>query len=382
MIKHGQVGDWRLGDDDFLRTFHLPTSQDKVEALKDKHAFPTDTQIVFDEESHTYTVDGIVASLSVTGLIHQHAHEFDPGEAIRGMRPETRQMYTELGMTTDDEIIRSWSRNGDVQRKRGTLMHYQIEQHLNGCTIEAPWSQELGQYMHLRDVAFADQEPYRTELSVYSRSLDVAGQIDAIFKQTDGTFTIWDWKRSKLLRYDNRTQMREPFEHMSDANYSHYALQLNIYRFILQTEYNLTVSGLFLGVFHPSRSQPLCVRVPFLDDEMESLIECHKQNICSVSVQTLNAMPSIFSLVAAQAHCTEKQARAVCDALRGVLLESLKVSNRKIRVPGLLSAVVVQTKPKPSRSKKVFGTLTQLPPKAASKIVRLVPSSKLQGKSL
>ena len=32
--------------------------------------------------------------------------------------------------------------------------------------------------------------------------------------------------------------MRQALDHLSDANYCHYALQLNIYRFIHQSEFN------------------------------------------------------------------------------------------------------------------------------------------------
>ena len=67
--------------------------------------------------------------------------------------------------------------------------------------------------------------------------------------------------------------MKEPLDHLPDTNYYHYALQLNIYRFILQSEYSMNVSTLFLGVFHPSRSEPLCVQLPFMDEEMEALLE-------------------------------------------------------------------------------------------------------------
>ena len=75
------------------------------------------------------------------------------------------------------------------------------------------------------------------------------------------------------LRYDSRTPMKEPLDHLPDTNYYQYALQLNIYRFILQSEHSLTVNALFLGIFHPSRSEPLCVQLPLMDDEMHALLE-------------------------------------------------------------------------------------------------------------
>ena len=272
IIKNGVVGDWRLGDEAFTASFHLPRVCDRVETLKKAHPFPSDEQIHFDEESHTYRVNGVVVPLSVTGVIHRYARVFDPSAAIQNMRAETRQSYSDRGLVTEEDIIRTWDKNGRVQRNRGSLLHFLIEQYLNGCVIESPFSPEFEQFLALHEQVIQDNQiPFRTELSVYNKGLSIAGQIDALFTQADGTFALWDWKRSKLLRYDSRSQMKEPLDHLPDANAYHYFLQLNIYRRILQEDYGVPVSAMYLGVFHPTRSQPLCVRVPFMDDEMELL---------------------------------------------------------------------------------------------------------------
>lgn len=273
MIKNGLVGDWRMSDEAFAKSFHLPHTNDKTEALKSLHPFPSDEQIQFDEELHTYTVDGIAVPLSVTALIHQYTRAFEPSIAVQSMRAGTRQGYADQGLVTEQDIRHAWEQNGKVQRNRGTLMHFHIEQYLNGCEIESPWSPEFNQFVTLHEqVIRHHQLPFRTELSVYSKRLNVAGQIDAIFNQADGTFALWDWKRCKLLRYDSRSQMKEPFDHLADVNAWHYFMQLNIYRRILQEDYGLSVSAMYLGVFHPTRSQPLCVRVPPMDDEMQLLL--------------------------------------------------------------------------------------------------------------
>ena len=163
--------------------------------------------------------------LSVTGLIHKYSRGFDAAQVIRRMRAETRQRYTDGGLLSEAEIIDSWTRNGTVQRSRGTLMHYQIEQWLNGCEIEQPWSPELTHFFEMFS-GITDQRPFRTELSVFSSRLNIAGQIDGLFSRGDGSYVIWDWKRCKLLRYDGRTPMHEPLDHLPDVNYFHYALQL------------------------------------------------------------------------------------------------------------------------------------------------------------
>ena len=116
------------------------------------------------------------------------------------MRPDTREKYAEKGLVTEEAIIASWNRNGEVQRNRGTLMHFHIEQFLNCCAIGEPQSPEFQQFLKLFQRISIDQRAFRTELSVYSPQLNVAGQIDGLFLlRSDGTFALWDWKRSKLV---------------------------------------------------------------------------------------------------------------------------------------------------------------------------------------
>ena len=276
LLRNEQVGDWRLSDDDFYAAFRLPTARDKTEVLKERHPLARDCRISFEEESHTYTVDGVAVPLSVTKLIHKYSRGFDAAEAIRVMRPDTRQRYTDQGLVTESEITESWTRNGAVQSARGTLMHFQIEQYLNHCQIEEPWSPEFQQFVTLFN-EIVHQEQFRTELSIFSSRYNIAGQIDGLFKHENGTFVVWDWKRCKNLRYDSHTQMLEPLSHLPDTNYFHYALQLNIYRHILETEYDMRVYGMYLGVFHPNRSEPLCVRIPAMGEELGLILEQHAQ---------------------------------------------------------------------------------------------------------
>ena len=55
----------------------------------------------------------------------------------------------------------------------------------------------------------------------------------------------------------------------------HYCLQLNIYAHILETEYGFRVSGMFLGVVHPTTA-PRVLEVPRLNSEINVLVEHEK----------------------------------------------------------------------------------------------------------
>ena len=104
------------------------------------------------------------------------------------------------------------------------------------------------------DVITPSSTVLRTELSIFSCSLRLAGQIDCICRDRNGKLVIWDWKRSKKIQMDSQQQMKAPLSHLPDCNFFAYALQdcvfrkysaggrstlknageLNVYRFILE----------------------------------------------------------------------------------------------------------------------------------------------------
>jgi len=52
-----------------------------------------------------------------------------------------------------------------------------------------------------------------------------------------------------------------------------YCLQLNLYAFILESEYGFVVSSMFLAVAHPLRARGAIIEVPRLDSEIRALVE-------------------------------------------------------------------------------------------------------------
>ena len=281
LVRNGVVGDWRRPDAEFLAGFRLPAAGDKHEVLKAKNPFPNEGRLAFDEISHTYAFDGVAVPISVTTLVHRFAGKFDPGGALAGMKfreswewKQQQYLKHDGELMSDEEIVSLWSLNGLVQRSRGTLLHYHVEQYLNGSTIEEPHSPEFKQFLALHHSAIVGKmEVYRTEVSMYHDGLAVAGQADCLCTDTDG-LVIWDWKRVARLRMDANQQMLPPLHHMADCSYHHYCLQLNIYRFILESQaYGFRVSRMLLGIVHPEREGPVCLGAPRFDCEIELIVQ-------------------------------------------------------------------------------------------------------------
>ena len=134
LVPIDEVGDWRLSDDQFLAVFKLP--QKGAGALAARHPFPREDRITFDEGRHEYTIDGIKAPRSATGLLHEYTPAFNPQGALHAMRhsrewEQKKAALEEKGVTTEgDGILKSWERNGEVARARGHLLHYQARRHI------------------------------------------------------------------------------------------------------------------------------------------------------------------------------------------------------------------------------------------------------------
>ena len=289
---------WHLQDDEFVRAF--PTLP-RVFHLKEKHPFPREDRVVFYEHDHKYFVDGVLVPRSVTGLLHEYATPFDASRALACMRrgrewEAKREAMEQQGLgTSDEEITERWRRNGETQSKRGQLLHHHAELLLNGVEVEEPHTPE---FKHVRAVYHAlllrGLTPHRTELCIYHCGLRVAGQIDALFLDRDWKLVIVDWKRVHNLRTAGFNPLRYPLDHLPDTNYWMYALQVNLYRYILETEYRLCVSGMYLAVVHPELSSPRLIEVPRLEQEMHALQEYEIEQ--GRAVNSAARLDSLFSL--------------------------------------------------------------------------------------
>ena len=281
-IRNGHVGDWRLSDGAFLESFTLPGPADKCRRLEEANPLGRDARIVFEEEKHEYYVDGTKVPRSVTGLVHTYCSNFDARVAVQSMKKganwdeKKEHFVTDAGeYMSDDEIVSLWNFNGRVASARGTLLHWHTEMKLNGKEIETPLSPEFQQILCiLQELSRRGLRAFRTEVCLFHCGLCLAGQADALFQDEDGAITILDWKRTKTIRFDNSFRsLREPLDHLPESNGWLYSLQLNVYKYMIETETNLRVVGMYLGQAHPSLLRGRLIELPNMDDELGLITE-------------------------------------------------------------------------------------------------------------
>ena len=68
-------------------------------------------------------------------------------------------------------------------------------------------------------------------------------------------------------------------EHIDNSPYYHYALQLSLYKFILERNYSIKVDKLRLGIFHPTYNKPYLLEVPYLENEINTIFNLRSEVI-------------------------------------------------------------------------------------------------------
>lgn len=278
-------------------TTTITTTLEEVLSKTNKHS--RDDDIQFFEEGHKYIIynNENVKYTSVTTWVHSHFEKFDADAIIsKMMKGKSWKEGHKYWNMTAQQIKDSWNQNGASVSSLGTLLHFQIECFMNNSSLKSGYSQlelyenytdrqntiEWNYFIHfLKD--FPLLKPYRTEWTIFHENLKIAGSIDMVYMKPDGTLAIYDWKRSKditKINNFNKFAIEPCICHLPDSNFWHYALQLNIYRRILQDKYDKIVSELCLVRLHPDAKEKNyeLIPVPIMDQEVDDLFSnrmCH-----------------------------------------------------------------------------------------------------------
>jgi hypothetical protein len=248
----------------------------KMDYLANLNPHERDLNISFDAGPHKYTIKGQedYAYTSVTTWNHGHFAEFDADAIISNMMKGKGWAKSKYFGQTPAEIKAGWDLNRDEAAAAGTQLHYQIEcyyNNINADTLEASL-----EYTYFQNfiAACPDLKPYRTEWTVYHEEVRIAGSIDMVYENPDGTLMIYDWKRAKdivkasaFMKYAKT----ECIAHLPDTNFWHYALQLNTYKAILEQKYGKKVVKLALVCLHPTKKNFEVIVLPILTQEIADL---------------------------------------------------------------------------------------------------------------
>ena len=99
-----------------------------------------------------------------------------------------------------------------------------------------------------------------------------------VYENPDGTLSIYDWKRCKLItriNNFNKFAISPVICHLPDSNFWHYSLQLNTYKYILESKYGRKIKDLFLVRLHPDAEEKNyeLISLPDLSIEINDLFQ-------------------------------------------------------------------------------------------------------------
>jgi ATP-dependent exoDNAse (exonuclease V) beta subunit len=210
--------------------------------------------------------------VSVTTLIHSLFPEFNANLIIKRMMKSPNWPNSQYYGKTPEEIKEGWKLNGQREACKGTYMHADIERYLNKEEVHDENTVEFKQFKQFWfdfQEKYPQFKPYRMEWTVFDETFrkrsGICGSIDCILSDDDNNIIILDWKRSKEIKRSSSEKGYPPFNDMPNCNLSHYQLQLNIYRHILETKYDKNVIYMMLCIFHPNQKQYQCIPVDHIN---------------------------------------------------------------------------------------------------------------------
>lgn len=231
--------------------------------------------IAFEDETHKYhhakDETGNADYISVTTLIDR----FFPFDMDRFIQTKAKREER-----TEEDILEEFLKNRDEAAENGTLMHEQIELFLKGQEYAAN-SKEFSMFKKFYDQIIIAKgfEFVEAEKKILLEDYNVAGTVDALFKKPNKEeYLIVDWKRSKKLVVDGHPKKygfgtaTSELSHVDNSSYYKYALQQNIYKHILESQYNMPISSMNLIVLHENYDEYYRVNLENMDKEVAIIL--------------------------------------------------------------------------------------------------------------
>ncbi|MRT92073.1 hypothetical protein [Ancylomarina sp. 16SWW S1-10-2] len=233
--------------------------EDNINRTKKFESTNAQNNIAFEDEAHVYhhakDETGNAEYISVTTLIER----FFPFDTERYIQNKAK-----IEERSEKEVLDEFLKMRDEASEKGTYMHEQIENFLNGnpyntITNKFDISKEFDMFkiFYQQIVVAKGFEFVEAEKKVLLDDYNVAGTIDALFKKPNkDEYLIVDWKRSKKLIIDGHPKKYghgyalSELNYLDNSSYYKYALQQNIYKYMLEKKHGLRVSSMNLIVLH------------------------------------------------------------------------------------------------------------------------------------
>ena len=226
-----------------------------------------DKNIVINKDKHEYRLllQPDMTFTSVTTFVEQFFEGFN---AVKVAKKLIRK-YHKYKNRTVESLVEEWKSSAEY----GTKVHQEIEKWiLDG--IEPKDIKAINGKKWLENYKLKSDIEIYPEVIIYSTELTIAGTIDIIAKDNNtGSYELIDWKTSKKIdkvSYGYKMGIHEVTKNILDCNFYHYALQLSLYRYILEQYYGISINNQLIAHLQDDKVNALVA--PYMRNEIISML--------------------------------------------------------------------------------------------------------------
>jgi len=237
-------------------------------------------EVDFDPIPHTYSKDGVILQ-GATSFVDSFFGEFKSKEisknvssGFKSRNEKKRKSGIKVSKEdTEKENPKFWLKDWDKARDYGNSVHDEIDEYLKSRGETNVVHEDSRNAIKWLLSKIPDKCILYSEKRLHSKELCIAGTADIILEK-DGHVLLVDWKTSKKLDHRKNGMCKEPIEYLKDTKLNKYYLQLNLYKYILEKEYEVVVDSML--ICHSRNGKLKEFVVPDMRKEIELMI-AHKQ---------------------------------------------------------------------------------------------------------
>jgi ATP-dependent exoDNAse (exonuclease V) beta subunit len=219
--------------------------------------------ISLNKEDHVYILksDPTINFTSVTTFIDTFFEKFDSHK----IATKLIEKYPKYADHTIEGLKQEWK----DAAQHGTNVHEEIENWIKEKIIPSEDKAKYG-LRWLHEYKKKSKIEIISEVMLYSKELKISGTVDILaLNNYTGKYDIIDWKTSKKITkrsFNNKMGTKSPTKNIMDCNFSHYSLQLSLYRYILERYYGLEIENQY--IVHLKEDAARAILTPYLKENI------------------------------------------------------------------------------------------------------------------
>jgi ATP-dependent exoDNAse (exonuclease V) beta subunit len=246
-----------------------------MDIYRELHKF---NDIIYNDSDHSYLIDGI-PQISGTKLISKYKEPFDTeGIALK---------YAIKNNLDVNDVLVDWDLKRNNSANKGTAIHSYAELLLANKKFEPILVDDLIEAYNKCSMIFdkfhEDSKksliPIKSELVVGDKNFGVCGMVDQLFwNEKEQEYQIWDWKTNKEINKNSKfkKKMLAPIHYLDECEFNTYALQLSLYRYIIEKNTEIKIGSSYLLHITELKNTYEVIKVPYYVTEIERMLLLYK----------------------------------------------------------------------------------------------------------